>query len=348
MKYPKLVPALCVIAVFITAARLVYFSAWSNLPFGIEGPSESLNRSPQTARSFQPKHSPALQDSAKLNNGVLMPLIGFGTAGLGGNSLQAVQSALDIGFRHIDTAQAREWYREDLVGAALATWLKDNGIPRENLFLTTKIHPRHFGRTTTLDVFANSLSDLHTMYLDLVLLHYPYCWGNLCGSIQPEGSWRDAWRALEDLHTAGKARAIGVSNFNTAEMRKLLEHAEVMPQVLQIHIDPLAQNRQLMKFSQEEGIQVEAYSSLGTQWGLVGPDHHNPVLSHPVLQEIARELNRTVAQVVLRWLLQLKVAVIPRSTNATHQREALLGVKEFELQPRHMEAISALDGTLPK
>ncbi|KAF5843839.1 NADP-dependent oxidoreductase domain-containing protein [Dunaliella salina] len=243
--------------------------------------------------------------------------------------------------------QAREWYREDLVGAALEAWLKDNAgsSPRESLFLTTKIHPRDFGPTTTLDVFINSLMDLRTTYLDLVLLHYPYCWGNLCGSIQPEGNWRDAWKALEELHAAGKVRAIGVSNFNIAEMRKLLDMAEVTPQVLQIHIDPLAQNRQVMKMAQEEGVQVEAYSALGTQWGRVGPDHHNPVLSHPVLQEIARELNRTVAQVVLRWLLHLNVAVIPRSTNPEHQREALLGVKEFELQPRHMTAISELDGT---
>lgn len=132
-----------------------------------------------------------------------MPRVGFGTAGLGDRTQLATLSALRCGYRLVDSAQAREWYREDMVGAAVA----ESKVPREKLFLVSKIHPRHLGFDATTAQLAVSLKELRTHFLDLLLLHYPECWGDLCNGQRPEGTWQDSWRALEAMQRAGTVRS---------------------------------------------------------------------------------------------------------------------------------------------
>ena len=144
-----------------------------------------------------------------LSNGVVMPLVGFGCAGYVRSP--ALQDAIDVGYTLFDTAQAKEWYLEDELGNAIGA----SKIEREQLFLTSKLHPRDLGATRTLEAFPDSLKRLRTTYLDAFLLHYPHCFGDLCPKdadgrpTEPEGTWRDAWGALEKLYNEGKIRAIG-------------------------------------------------------------------------------------------------------------------------------------------
>ena len=174
-----------------------------------------------------------------LRSGARMPRVGFGTAGLGERTGEAVRSALAAGYRLLDSAQAREWYREDLVGEALAA----TALPREDVFVTTKIHPRHLGYEQTAARVAHSLHELHTDRVDLLLLHYPSCWGDLCGGVAPAGTWRESWRALEAAKAAGQASALGVSNFDAAQLLELLAWAKEPPDVVQAHSDPFSQAR---------------------------------------------------------------------------------------------------------
>ncbi|MEW5307909.1 MAG: hypothetical protein WDW36_010277 [Sanguina aurantia] len=281
--------------------------------------------------------APVTRCQVRLNNGVLMPTIGYGCAGLGAGTAATAAMALQAGYRHFDSAQAREWYREDLLGTALAA----STLPRPQLFLTSKLHPRHLGLVPTLAHFATSLAELRTDYLDLFLLHYPECWGTLCAEAdvaERGATWRDSWTAMEQLHREGKVRALGVSNFNAAQMLQLLTVAVVKPAVLQVHVDPLGQSRDLQLLCRAHGIQLVAYSTLGTQYG--GPV--NPVLTHPVIMRIAASLGRSTAAVTLRWALQLGIVVLPRSSNAGRIRENLR-VFEFELSGRDMADMAALD-----
>jgi len=160
-----------------------------------------------------------------------VPRLGFGTAGLGASTYDSVRYALTKGFRLIDTAAATEWYREDEVGRSIAS-LKDE-IPREQIFLVTKIHPRDHGFQKTLDATAKSLKNLGTDYIDLLLLHYPECFGDLCEEDSERGTYLDAWRALELLYTEGKVKAIGVSNFEAPLLSSLLAEAKIAPHSVQ-------------------------------------------------------------------------------------------------------------------
>lgn len=177
--------------------------------------------------------------SATLSNGVSMPMVGFGCAGYVRRG--ELVHALDAGFILFDTAQAHEWYLEEEVGEAIEM----AGANRSNLFLTSKLHPRDHGERSTLAAVPNSLRRLKTTYLDAFLLHYPQCFGNLC-STQPEGTWRDSWRALEKLYDDGTLRAIGVSNFAPSQLEELLKFARVKPHLVQSWMDPLHQERPLM------------------------------------------------------------------------------------------------------
>jgi diketogulonate reductase-like aldo/keto reductase len=263
-------------------------------------------RSSRSLASIESQRQPELLSQADdnpegyvtLRGGARMPRVGFGTAGLGDGTGDAVRAALRAGYRLLDSAQAREWYREDLVGGALAA----SALPRQAVFLTTKIHPRHLGPTVTAGRLDFSLRELHTDYLDLMLLHYPECWGDLCGGVAPEGSWRDGWRALEAMHASGVVRALGVSNFDARQLRELLEWARVPPEVVQAHSDPFSQNRELQAACAAHGIVFQAYSSLGSQWWGQGY-HTNPVLTSPVIAAAAAAHAVSPAQVVLRWAL---------------------------------------------
>lgn len=280
--------------------------------------------------------------AVRLPGGHMMPMLGFGTAGLGEQTKEAVSAALAAGYRHIDSAQAREWYREDLVGKAIAE-AKAQGIQRSDLFITSKLHPRHHGYVTASEQFEQSLKDLGTDYVDLFLLHYPDCWADICGKgYHPQGKWQDSWRALELKVQQGKIRSLGVSNFDVNQVRELLLMSTVKPAVVQAHADPLNQNNALVTFCHEHGIVFTAYSSLGTQaqHELSGA---NAVTSNPTITSIARQVDRTVVQVVLRWALQSGMVVLPRSANPEHIASNLR-VFEFELPDIAMQKMLALDG----
>lgn len=275
-----------------------------------------------------------------LRSGARMPRVGFGTAGLGERTGEAVSAALSAGYRLVDSAQAREWYREDLVGEALAA----TALPRDAVFVTTKVHPRHLGFAATAERVGVSLRELRTSYVDLLLLHYPACWGDLCGGQAPAGTWRDSWRALEAAKAAGSARALGVSNFDAQQLRELLDWAREPPDVVQAHSDPFSQNGELQRLCAQRGVVFQAYSSLGLQWWAQGY-HRNPVLHAPVVEAAAAAHRVQPAQVVLRWALHRGQCVIPKTADPEHMRvNRELG---FALTQEELAAIDQLDGNLP-
>ncbi|CAJ1415623.1 unnamed protein product [Effrenium voratum] len=274
-----------------------------------------------------------------LSNGRPFPLLGLGCAS--GVRRDHVSSALALGYRHLDTAQAFQWgYNEDDVGLAV----QESHIPREELFLQSKIHPEDLGHRSTLRAFEVSLRRLKTEYLDSMLLHKPYCWPGACAS-EPAGSWRDSWQALEELQRENRVRAIGLCDVDISLLRELLTQRQ-KPQIIQNWMDPFHQDKDVRRRCREEGIQYQAYSTLGSQWvHFKGYAENNPVFHHPLLREIAELHNRTVAQVVLNWAARQDVAVIPASRDLQRQRSNLQSF-DFTLTPSQMAAIDALDGTL--
>ncbi|GFR43408.1 hypothetical protein Agub_g4489, partial [Astrephomene gubernaculifera] len=283
----------------------------------------------------------------RLSNGVLMPAVGYGCAGLGEATRTTVGWALRAGYRHLDSAQAREWYREDLVGEAMWDFIAAAGaggggaVRREDIFVTSKLHPRHLGYETTLRQFNESLKDLRSPYVDLFLLHYAECWGGLCGGAVPAGDFLDSWRALEELYGRGLVRAIGVSNFSPEQLKRLLAAARVRPAVLQTHVDPLEPAVDLQTLCRTEGITLTAYSTLGTQYG-GGGGGGNPVLGHPVLKAVGAEAGgRSAAAVSLRWALQQGLVVLPRSSNEGRIRDNLK-LFDWELSEAQMRRLVGL------
>ena len=280
-----------------------------------------------------------------LNSGHAMPLVGFGTAGLGDMTATATKWALQAGYRLVDTAQAPEWYREDMVGEAIRAFLASGGATREELFITSKLHPRDHGEKRAKAMVESSLTNLGVDYLDLFLLHYPACWGTLCGGVEPQGTWRDSWRALEELQRAGKVRSIGVSNFDVNELRELAEWARVEPAVVQRNSDIFSADKEARQLCESKRWQYEAYSSLGSQWLMRG-HRENPVLTHADVKRIARKKGKSPAQVVLRWAIQHGQIVIPRSSNRARIAENL-DVAGWTLGDDDMFALDALDGHPP-
>ncbi|GMH43422.1 hypothetical protein BSKO_11344 [Bryopsis sp. KO-2023] len=276
--------------------------------------------------------------TVELSSGALMPRVGFGTAGLGSLAKASTEQALRVGYRHIDSAQSRLWYREDLVGAAV----KESKISRKDLFLTSKLHPADLGYNSTMRKFDISLRELGTNYLDLFLLHYSKCWDSVCEKgISQEGTWEDSWEALEELVRQGKVKDIGVSNFSIDELARLLNIARVPPSVVQSHSDVLSANSLLQKYCKMHGIQFVAYSSLGTQHTQTSPGQ-NPVLTNPVVMDLAKKLRVSPAQIVLRWGLQQGQVVIPRSSNEHRVRENL-DLFSFTLDREAMVRLDTLD-----
>ncbi|CAK9032811.1 Glyoxal reductase (GR) (Methylglyoxal reductase) [Durusdinium trenchii] len=210
---------------------------------------------------------------------------------------------------------------------------------------TSKIHPEDLGYTSTLSAFKVSLQRLKTDYLDVMLLHKPWCWPGAC-SRQPEGTWKDGWRALEELHGLGQALAIGICDVDMDLLEELLQQRQ-KPHIIQNWMDPFHQDKLVRRKCQEEGIQYQAYSTLGAQWVYFKGYEVNPVFSNLVLQEIAQFHNRTVAQVVLNWAVHRGISIIPASKDPTRQRSNFHSF-DFTLAQEQMDAIDALDGALDK
>ena len=256
--------------------------------------------------------------TVKLNNGVEMPILGFGVYQIddANECERSVREAIEVGYRSIDTASA--YFNEEAVGKAI----HDCGVPREELFITTKLWVSDAGEVPAEKAFYTSLKKLGLDYLDLYLIHQPF--GDVYGS----------WRAMEKLYRAGKIRAIGVSNFLPDRIQDFVLNQEITPAVNQIETHPFLQQRATQEFLKNAGIQIES-------WGPFA-EGKNGLFTNPVLKNIAEKHGKSVAQIVLRWLVQRGVVVIPKSTHKDRMTENI-AVFDFSLDDADLNAIGSLD-----
>jgi diketogulonate reductase-like aldo/keto reductase len=259
----------------------------------------------------------SIRSTVKLRNGVEMPILGLGVwqSPPGEETRGAVTEALAAGYRHVDTARA---YRNEAdVGAAI----RETGVPRREVFVTTKLWNADHGYDRALRAIDESLSTLRLEQVDLYLVHWPV-----------EGLRRDTWRAMEKILADGTARAIGVSNYTIRHLDELLGQAQVPPAVNQVEFSPFLFQKDLLGHCRRHGIQLEAY----------GPLVRGHKMEHPVLQALAGKHRRTPAQVLLRWGVQHDLVVIPKSVRPERIRENA-DLFEFELDAADMAALDALD-----
>ena len=253
-----------------------------------------------------------------LNNGVEMPILGFGVYQVpdAAECERCVSDALAAGYRAIDTAAS--YMNEGAVGAAL----RRSGIPRAELFITTKVWAQDAGYEPTKKAFEKSLGRLQLDYVDLYLIHQPF--GDVYGS----------WRAMEELYRAGRARAIGVSNFQPDRLVDLILHNEVAPAVNQVGTSPFCQQKAAAEIMKANKVQIESWAPFA--------EGRNNLFGNHVLLSLAGKYKKSVAQVVLRWLIQRDVVVIPKSV---HKERIVENFKvfDFELVPEDMQAIAGLD-----
>lgn len=254
---------------------------------------------------------------ARLNNGVMMPAIGFGVYQIPANETEkAVNNALETGYRMIDTAAS--YFNEEQVGNAI----RHSGLKREELFVTTKLWVQDYEYDDALRAFDKSMKLLGLDYLDLYLMHKPY------------GNYYAAWRAMERLYQEGRIRAIGVTSFSCERLQDLFLHNKVKPAVNQIETNPFFQQQAANKFLQCSGIQHEAWAPFA--------EGQNDIWNNPLLKAIADKHGRTVGQVVLRWLNQRNVVVIPKTVRKERMIENL-SIYDFALSDKEMDAIAGLD-----
>ncbi|MEV3988073.1 aldo/keto reductase [Streptomyces sp. NPDC049837] len=257
--------------------------------------------------------------SITLNNGVAMPQLGFGVWQVPDDeAANAVGTALEAGYRSIDTAAI--YGNEKGTGEAIAA----SGIARDELFVTTKVWNSEHGHDATLRAFDESLARLGLDYVDLYLIHWP---------VPSRDAYVDTYKALEKIHADGRAKAIGVSNFLPGHLERLLDETSVVPVLNQIELHPRLQQSESRAFHARHGIRTEAWSPLGQGRGL---------LEVPTIVAVARKHERTPAQVVLRWHLQLGNIVIPKSVTPSRIRENI-DVFDFELDADDLAAFAALD-----
>lgn len=252
-----------------------------------------------------------------LNNGVEMPILGFGVYQIPPKETeQAVANALDVGYRLIDTAAS--YGNEEGVGRAL----RDSGIPRDEVFVTTKLWIQNPGEAIARDAFERSLERLGLDRVDLYLIHQPF------------GDYYSSWRAMEQIHAEGLARAIGVSNFYPDRLVDLIDHNEVTPAVDQIEASPFFQRHVDHDVMREHGVQLEAWGGFA--------EGKNGLFSDPTLTAIGDAHGKSVAQVVLRWLIQREIVTIPKSVHRDRM-EQNLDVFDFALGDDEMSRIAAMD-----
>ncbi|HEX8846688.1 MAG TPA: aldo/keto reductase [Pyrinomonadaceae bacterium] len=253
-----------------------------------------------------------------LNNGVEMPILGFGVFQIpdAEECERSVYEALQTGYRLIDTAAV--YMNEEAVGRAI----KKSGVAREEIFVTTKLWVSETGYESTKEALERPLQRLQLDYLDLYLIHQPY--GDVYGS----------WRAMEELYREGRIKAIGVSNFHPDRLMDLMVHNEVVPAVNQVETHPFNQQIEAQQFMQENNVQIES-------WGPFAEGKNN-IFQNELLLSIAAKYNKTAAQVILRWLTQREVVVIPKSVRKERIVENF-NIFDFELSAEDMAAIATLD-----
>lgn len=269
-------------------------------------------------------------NSYTLSNNVSIPELGFGTwqTPNGDVAVSAVKKALEVGYRHIDTAQG--YKNEDSVGQAI----KESGIPREEIFLTTKLWNENHSYDLVLSSFEESLKKLQTDYIDLFLIHWP-------NPVKFRDNWQSAnaetWRAMEELYQAGKIKAIGVSNFLPHHFEELKKTATIFPMVNQIFLAPGELQKEVVSYCQEHNVLLEAYSPLGT----------GKIFDVSEMQELSDKYGKTIAQIAIRWSLQHGFLPLPKSVTPSRIEENL-AVFDFELSDEDMQRIDQLDGVVGK
>lgn len=252
-----------------------------------------------------------------LSNGVKMPVLGYGVYQVTKDECkECVLNALKAGYRSIDTAQS--YFNEEEVGEAI----KESGIPREEIFLTTKVWMEHYGYENAKASVLESMKKLQTEYLDLVLLHQPF------------GDAYGAWRALEDLYEAGKIKAIGISNFYVDRMVEFVNFNRIKPMITQMEVHIFNQQKQLKEYADKYEVQLEAWAPFGEGRG--------GTFDNEIIKSIGDKYGKTTAQVMLRWNIQRGVVVIPKSTHYERMVENF-NVFDFKLSEEEMNVIAKLD-----
>ncbi|MDR3138719.1 MAG: aldo/keto reductase [Treponema sp.] len=270
----------------------------------------------------------SLTDSFVLNNGVEIPCIGFGTWQTpdGDLAVSSVLEAIAAGYRHIDTAAA--YGNEASVGRAV----KQSGVPRKELFITSKLQNPMHGYENTRAAFEATMQKLDTDYLDLYLIHWP-------NPVKFRDNWEEAnagtWKAFEEYYKAGRIRALGVSNFHPRHIDALLKTATVVPQVNQIRLCPGDTQDEVVAYCRARQILPEAYSPLGT----------GKIFDVPALQELSKKYNKTIAQICIRWSLQMEFLPLPKSVTPERIRENAQ-VFDFELSAGDVKAVADLKGVV--
>ncbi|GAA3523631.1 aldo/keto reductase [Amycolatopsis ultiminotia] len=262
----------------------------------------------------QTSHVPQIE----LNNGVRIPQFGFGVFTIpAADTAAAVRTAVEAGYRHFDTAQAYE--NEEGVGEGI----RQSGVPREEIFVTTKLANDAHGHDNAITALEGSLQRLELDYVDLYLIHWP---------LPNQDKYVLTWQGFEELLRAGKTRAIGVSNFEVEQLERLAGESSVVPAVNQIELHPALQQAELRAYHQSRGIATEAWSPLG----------QGELLADPLLSELAGKYGKTAAQIVLRWHLQIGNIVFPKSVTPERVRENI-AVFDFELADADLAAIGGLE-----
>ena len=254
----------------------------------------------------------------KLNNGIEIPMLGFGVFQITdpGECERSVVDAIQVGYSHIDTAAS--YQNEEAVGRGI----KQSGVPREKLFVTTKLWIQSNGYGGTLKAFERSLKRLQVEYIDLYLIHQPY--GDVYGE----------WRAMEELYQQGKVKAIGLSNFQPDRIMDLMIHNKITPAVNQIEVNPFEQQIDTQTFLQDNGVQVEAWAPFA--------EGKNNIFQNELLLSIGAKHNKSVAQVILRWVIQRGIIALAKSTRKERMVENI-NVLDFELSAEDMAIITTLD-----
>ncbi|WP_286034299.1 aldo/keto reductase [Fusobacterium necrogenes] len=252
-----------------------------------------------------------------LNNGVKIPKLGFGVYQISKEECErCVMDAIKVGYRHIDTAQS--YFNEEEVGNAIVNC----GVAREELFITTKIWISNYGYEKAKESVLKSLKKLKLDYIDLVLLHQPF------------GDYYGAYHALEELYEEGKIRAIGVSNFSPDRLADIAAFNKIVPQINQIEVNPFNQQEIAHENMLKRNIQIEAWAPFG--------EGKNNMFSNSILMEIGKKYNKSVAQIILRWLMQRNVVALAKSTHIERMKENF-EIFDFNLSKEDMEKISKLD-----
>ena len=261
----------------------------------------------------------SLKDCVKLNNGVEMPKLGLGVFKMetGQEVIDAIKYAVDAGYKLIDTAAI--YKNEDGVG----TGIKECSVPREELFITSKVWNSEQGYDSTLKAFEKTMEDLQLTYLDLYLIHWP---------LPNNKNYVSTWKALEKLYKEGRIRAIGVSNFEPEWIEDILSECEVVPMVNQVECHPYLQQDELLEYCNSKGIVLQAWSPLA----------QGEILGDEKLAALAEKYGKTVAQFVIRWVLQRGITTIPKSI----KQDRIISnadVYDFEISPEDMEAMKSFD-----